>query len=193
MVPPWQGTFEDWSRKWVKANFWRVRHLFLQQSDALQECALIFCRVANRYGNKVDNPRWFMALYKTAVHNNWIVFSLRDYNMRVAIQEAAERQYADGEGVDFNLGPALVRLKEAKPELRQALMILGSATPSEVRELFGNNSRISINKRMSEAVGGKKFDFVAEMHRLPPSAIPYRHLTSDKRIRKRPMRIPTTR
>ena len=79
---PWKGTFEKWSHAFVHRNYWRVKHVCPSHEDAVQTCALIFSECVSRYGSKVDNPAWLMALYSRSVINHWHRMSLLDQRRR---------------------------------------------------------------------------------------------------------------
>lgn len=78
----WEGVFENYARAFVSHNFWRVRYLFGNEADAVQECAIVFWRCHALYQGKVREAKHFMALYKRALSNDWHVFARRDARIR---------------------------------------------------------------------------------------------------------------
>lgn len=66
----WRGSFEGYARNFVKKQLWRIEPL-MEYADAVQECALLFVKLKSKYADKVDNPKWLMALFKTAIRNRW--------------------------------------------------------------------------------------------------------------------------
>lgn len=77
ILPSWKGPFEDWSRKFVKKNFWRVEYTVLSEEDAVQECAMVFAKICYTYAHTIDNTAWLMAIYKTAVGNHFHTITRR--------------------------------------------------------------------------------------------------------------------
>lgn len=154
MAFEWQGPFENWSRSWVHKNFWRVRALFQTEEDALQECALIFTKCVNAYADKVTSPAWLMALYKTAVVNDWHTFARKDGNFRQTRNPDIIAQHENMVGsVDHNMGPLLAALRSAGEDVTTALRILADA-PAEVLEVvFKDNSKEGICRRMRRVCG----------------------------------------
>lgn len=54
---------------------WRESRLSLggyEFDDLLQEAAIVFLVCRDRYAGKVDNPRWFMALFSRALYNRFV-------------------------------------------------------------------------------------------------------------------------
>jgi len=94
-VYEWGDPYEGWARGFIRRNFWRVRDLFGSEEDALQECAIIFCRCARKYQYTVNRPQWMMAIFKTAVNRSWHGFSVRDTNLdpRMDIDLPAENSF----------------------------------------------------------------------------------------------------
>ena len=135
-VPEWSGVFEAWSRTWVARNGWRIAHSHTDE-DALQECALIFVRCAQQYatayGGPVDNPKWLMSLYKSAVANTFATMAVRDRQRReihssTSIDTLTE-QALEGESTLY------VMLSGASEELKQVLIVMSKA-PSEFLNLM---------------------------------------------------------
>ncbi len=81
-LPAWGGPFEKWARNYVNKNHWRAAHVFGSEEDSLQECAAVFARCLRTYQGKVDNPAWFMSLFKISVINEWNTVSIKDAHQR---------------------------------------------------------------------------------------------------------------
>ncbi len=170
----WEGPFEKWSRSWVRRNFWRVRHIFLTEEDALQECALIFVRCVRLYQLRIDNPAWLMSLFKTAVANDWITFSIKDRRGRDT-QESVNADLPQTT-TDFNEGPLYAALANASSELKQVLTVIAGA-PNELLELMFKNDNATLEKvncRLCRLSGiSAKHDVVAELRNLLGQELSY--------------------
>lgn len=72
--PRLSGVFEGYVYNFV-AHQWRTSRLYKQGhdfDDLLQEAACVFFVCRERYGDVVDNPRWFMALFTRALFNHFV-------------------------------------------------------------------------------------------------------------------------
>lgn len=148
----WEGTFEKWSRSWVRKNYWRVRHIAGSQEDALSICQLLFVECVHRYGDKIDNNRWLMSLYSRMVINHWNRLSVLDNRERemVVFREDVFAPYMlrsrehepvgpdpfflDNERTPSNAGLIDIKLSMSD-EIRRALTILMEA-PSEIIDIL---------------------------------------------------------
>ncbi len=64
----WEGEIEGYVVKTLHRELWRFVKI-MSFEDAYQEAYVKFMEIAERYSGKVDNPRWFMSLYKVALAN----------------------------------------------------------------------------------------------------------------------------
>lgn len=162
VVFDWKGPFENWSRGFVARNFWRVRALFLDEEDALQECALIFVRCCNTYAGKVDNPRWLMALFKRAVSNDWHTFSQKDTHLRELPIPDEE------EGYDYNAGLLLAAIDQGSPELKTALNAILVAPAELLSLVFVDDDLVKLNRRVKRFFGITKCprDIISELREI---------------------------
>lgn len=64
----WKGPIEGYTVNFINKNLWRFQpdYEFL---ELVNESYLVFSKVRRNYANITTNPKWFMALYKTALHN----------------------------------------------------------------------------------------------------------------------------
>jgi hypothetical protein len=152
-VPAWTGVFETWSRAWVSKHFWRVQHMLPDEQDALQECALVWSKCARAYTGKVDNPAWFMALFKTSVARHWITLSNRD-------SEAPERFTIEQEPEDFlalqaehSAGPLAAALAGASAELRQFIVLIASSPAEMLGMLLEPGPDAEMGRRIRRLTG----------------------------------------
>lgn len=63
--PKWTRELEGYAYNAIRRRWPRLAPWY-EWEDVMQEAYLVFLLCANRYGGAVDNPAWFMALYKTA-------------------------------------------------------------------------------------------------------------------------------
>lgn len=127
----WGGTFESWAKGFVRDNRWRARNYLGSFEDGLQQCAMVFTYCNNLYEQKVDNERWFMALFKTAVKRHFHSLAERDTNLR-----NAEAAFVHD---DTEAGPLIENLLSAgesmSPELSEVFGIIVNG-PREMLDLL---------------------------------------------------------
>ncbi len=132
MLYPWEGVFSLYAQKFTNRNAWRVRRIFPEREDVLQECALVFARCVDRYATKVNNQAWMMALYKAALANHFHSLASRS----TATAEGSEI-YRDAvmvwsqDGADANMGSVATRIADAGEEVVHVLRFLADA-PNEL-------------------------------------------------------------
>lgn len=132
--PHWKGSvFERYARVVTSRNKWRVkRYLNGEFEDGLQECAMVFARCVNYYDNtKVDNPAWFMALYKTALHHHWANLATKDSHLTDGEHSAGYEKFAFQNQVSYNDGPLAVAWAERSDEVKRAVALIINA-PDEL-------------------------------------------------------------
>ena len=143
--PKW-GPHEAWARGFVKTNQWRVDRL-LTYEEAVQECALIYVRCCRFYEGKVDNPKWFMALFKRAVERGFHTFSLlNNRQIELCAEDAITRPQ-----IDFSDGPLYAALSKASDELKDVLRVLATA-PSELMYLMLDGVELRRSKERDAAL-----------------------------------------
>lgn len=172
----WQGVYENWAKAWVHKNFWRVEHRFGTKDDALQQCAMVFAKCLQRYADVVDNPRWFMALFKRAVIHHWTHHSKLNSQQR---QLALPEESIPETGQTHNGAPmlpnspnenqALVNIWEsASPELQQGLRLL-LTTGQKVLDAICDDSicPVKLNRRWQRFAGiHSEHNIVLELREL---------------------------
>ena len=151
----WNETFEGWSVKFLKKNFWRVQST-MEWEDAMQECRWVFCHVLNKYEGRHDGPKHVMALYKVAVSGHFHDLSTRDTRRRglehVHHSEAAmEAADATTSGDLDNDGAMLSMLSKLPEDVRDTIRILYDA-PAEVLELVCSSVRTGRRVRAANRV-----------------------------------------
>lgn len=75
-VPRWNAAIEGHAVNLVRKFYPKLaaEHEF---DDLLQEAYIVFMRCKERYAGKVDNPRWFMALFSRSLFNRLMDLSKR--------------------------------------------------------------------------------------------------------------------
>jgi hypothetical protein len=170
---PWQGSPEKWSRKWIGKHFWRVRHVLCTPEDALQQCAMVYVRVVNKYAETVDNRAWMMSLYMRAIMHEWHTLSDRDTASRDFLVEMPEDPAQAGmlEPCEVGAGPLAAALAGASAELREALTLALNA-PAELFELiFGRDQEkpddALVNRRWRRSARiTRDVDLLAELREM---------------------------
>lgn len=69
--PKWSREIHGYAHNAIR-SFWPALSPWYEWEDLMQEARLTFVLCSNRYTGVVDNPAWFMALFKTAWHNKLI-------------------------------------------------------------------------------------------------------------------------
>ena len=133
MIPQWKGTFERYAWRFAAANHWRVSLVCDDLEDCVAECSVIFCKLCQIYGDTVDNPKWFMALYKQAL-GRYFVSLARIHKRRAAALEAAQdaRSIAPAYEEPVHLS---AKLAGASRELRQVLEVIAMA-PADLLDML---------------------------------------------------------
>ena len=163
--------FEGYARKYVKKHFWRVKAVLFTEEDALQQAALVFARCRNAYEGKVDNPAWFMSLFKIALVNEWHSLAVAD--------SATVRCSEMPDGYDETVqpdGPLAAAVAGASNELRTFLRVLGNA-PAEFLDILLNypadhadagEADSIYNQRIKRLIGisGSSADIVSEVRAI---------------------------
>jgi hypothetical protein len=167
-IPQWDGAFLLYSRKWVNNNLWRVRHT-MNDEDALQQCALVFATCSKRYAGKICNPAHFMALFKTALYNEWC--DLATYDGRYAPTSVTMPVQPNGAMHDYHeASPAAQVLVDiwhsASADLKLVLNSLAQS-PNDFLDLMLEDDPAYLNTRMKRLHGIRgDADLVGELRTL---------------------------
>lgn len=138
--PEWKGPIEGWTVNHVSANMWKVERT-QQRADVMQEAYLVFMKVSARYP-ELDDPRHFMALYKTSWQRHFTDLANADTADRVTSSISRAGPAEDGEcdrdrdfvGATDNDGQLSVMLRQAPAEVRMVINLFLSA-PQEILDL----------------------------------------------------------
>jgi hypothetical protein len=117
--------------------------------DAVQECAVIFVNCCRLYEGKVTNGAHFMALFKTAVTNDFNTFAL--HNRRSELNDAAgATMFVERANIELSNGPLLALLGQASLELRVVLSVIANG-PSELLKLMLDWPAIDLRSEVKPA------------------------------------------
>lgn len=161
----WGGVFENWSRKFVKRNFWRVSAIFQTEEDALQECASVFVHCRNKYAGKLDGPQHLMAIYKTALQRAWHTFAARDPQFRFVFMEES----VDGiEGFTDNETPLSALISQVDEELQAVIEAVLAAPAEFISIIFRGTDTLLMTRRLARMfnINAGKRDLVIELREL---------------------------
>lgn len=120
----------------------------------MQECGVVFAKCCLRYGDRVNNPAWFMALYMRAVMNTWNSMARRDEGERNAVAHTSSYDLAEYRVANLSSTMA-TSLLELSYEARRVMQTLINA-PSEVIDyvIAGRHHRADIiNRRLLYILG----------------------------------------
>lgn len=137
----WSGVFEGYARNYVSRNLWRVSAYLGDRDDALQQCALTFYECKARYQNHVDNPAWFMALYKRALMMDFADISRKDFRLRDTPMPLAD------EPVDFNAGPLISSINQCSDDIKELLVAIFDSPAQLLSLVFGDYDANKEGKR----------------------------------------------
>lgn len=123
-VPTWTGPIEGRAVNVVRSFYGQFaeHHEF---DDLMQEAFLVYWRCRKAYIGKVDNPKWFMALFQTALRGHLINLLGRRPRYSLGGDEESDLLVED------NSSYLLTTLQQLPAEMLRALEI-AIATPSEV-------------------------------------------------------------
>lgn len=133
-TPEWEGPVEGYTKNFLRANFWRVERL-MEYGDALSECYCVFLHLQREYFGVVDNPWWFMSLYKTSLWRKFNTLSNRDTAHRNRIVYLEEQEMAEQAEVGA-LAEFISDLENAPEEALALLRVLLDAPLRFVQAVY---------------------------------------------------------
>lgn len=154
-TPTFAGPIEGYVHNFLKRNYWRVRRS-MEYEDCLQEARLLFEELKLRYPS-VDQPQWFMSLFKTSWYHHFSDLATSDTSIRTAVKEAdistddgtPSSVVADALGETDNAGYTLVLIKQAPEDIRRFFSLLLNA-PTEMLEMVTLSSGKRNERQVSE-------------------------------------------
>lgn len=120
-VPKWDGECKGYAYNAMR-RFWPTLQPWYEWDDLMQEAFLVFLKCKRRYYARVDTPQWFMALFKTSLHNRLVnlVVSIPRYSL------------VEGDAADAM----------AVPDLARELWELTRDLPRELQVVLGDICRL---------------------------------------------------
>lgn len=167
-LPKFEGPIEGYVVNYLTKNHWRIKNTH-DHLDAKQEAYAVFLRCAAKY--PTVEPAHFMALFKTAWHNEFVDLSHKATAVR---NEVAQRLFEDETEADMvdgivgeldNDGALAVMIRQAPKEVLMVLNLFLTA-PVELLELAG---AAWLKQGKYRADGDRA---VARMLGLPPDSKP---------------------
>ena len=129
-IPRWHGPIEGYAVNSIR-RYWPQFAPYMEFDDALQDAALCFLQLKRKYVGKVDDPKWFFALFRTAWDRRLItmVHKLPRYSYLEDLGQLEDPLcYCDG--------LLAAKLSEIPSELSEVLSLLAEL-PEELLELAG--------------------------------------------------------
>lgn len=159
--PQFKGPIEGYLVNTINRNYWRVEKV-MSREDLYQDGVMIFCLVRTRYARIVDNPAWFMSLYKRALNNH--IHDVARVQRKLSEQDALPDQI---ESTTDSIEAAEVAglFEQAPPEVAEIVRLFLYA-PVEVWQVLSKawNARGNRAKKGKETIAralGKSDDFDA--------------------------------
>ena len=140
-IPRWHGAIEGYVVNSIR-RYWPQFAPYMEFDDALQEAVVCFLQLKRKYADKVDNPRWFFTLYRTAWERRLItmVHKLPRYSYLEDLGPLEDPLcYCDG--------PLAVKLSELPTELSEVLSLLAEL-PEELLELAGVSRAMVVRAKL---------------------------------------------
>ena len=129
--PNWSPELAGYVHNSIR-RYWSTLAPWYQWEDLAQESQIVFLLCRRRYTGVVDNPAWFMALFKTAWQNRLV-------DLTVAIP-----RYSLLEGLDHSV------LQQAAPDTLHELLELIEALPLGLRMVLSDICRPKGRLRISQ-------------------------------------------
>lgn len=140
-VPVYEGPIAGFVKNYLRKHFWRVDR-FREMDDVIQDSYELFLILKNRYQDKVDNPAWFMALYRVSFVNFITNMSYKNSRSHAEVyQGSLSLNLEDVEVIDFfsimgdleNNGYSRVLLRQAPSEVKSVINLMLNC-PTEMFE-----------------------------------------------------------
>ena len=141
-----KSPYNQFAKNYAYRNLWRVKHLFSEYEDFFSELTVLFCECVHRYGDAVETPQHFMALYKRMVVTRVINMTKKaddafdyclDLNLDISIENeegASIMPCAEGNET------LSILITQGSNELRSVLSIILD-TPADMREALQVETR----------------------------------------------------
>lgn len=169
-IPKFEGAIEGYVVNFLSRNFWRVEG-YIEREDLMQEARCLFYKLQRRY-SYVDNPAWFMSLFKVAFSNEFHGLSNRRTE-RMSFEACSiddVDSIMDWVSNEDNQGLVFVLVEQAPEEVRAVLSLLASAPMELLEEVAGawkaqGRRKVEGNSHLCELLGydPKETDLVQDV------------------------------
>jgi hypothetical protein len=129
--PEFAGPIEGYVHNFLKTNFWKVSRS-MEYEDCIQEARLVFLECKSRYP-VVDNPKWFMSLFKRAWFTHFVDLASSDTKAKAEVTEFDETPVLESVVGDDHPGMVLMMIEKAPQEIKSVMALLINA-PTELIE-----------------------------------------------------------
>lgn len=148
-IPTFRGSIENYTKKSIKSFLPRVRSHY-EYDDLYQEAFTVFLWCKKRY-TTVDNPAWFMAMYKRGLQIRFcdILKACSKQWPLVALDDTSPRGTTDCEGL------LSVALKQMPKELLDALVAMATCGTRVVQSVVEIKSSSAVSLRPRSAYNCK--------------------------------------
>src|SRR5580698_10125815 len=150
--PEWNESFRGWAANFIRKNRWKLEQVY-EFEDLLQDAYLTFRRVRASYP-RVTEPKHFMALFKTAMNNEFIDrarYKQIKSQSEASLDEDALEYLMKSTGTEANEGYLRIALAELPPEAKLVLAAYNNPERLEVlrqRVKRTNNRRENLNMKL---------------------------------------------
>jgi len=127
-----KGPIEGFVVNYIQKHLWRVNRL-VDVDDLMVDAQRLYFECFDRYITKgrVDNPKWFMALFKVSFINYFNAIS-NEVTKQKGIRNFTELSNEDSDfslddyikGFDSNWGELIIKVAESPPEVKEVLAVL---------------------------------------------------------------------
>lgn len=149
----WKGPIEGYVTNFLTKNYWKVART-CPREDVMQEAYCVFLRCKRKYPH-IEEPKHFMALFKTAWYHEFMDLANADTEQRVEQQplENESGEILESIGELNNDGMLAVMIRQAPAEVNTVLSLFLNA-PQELLDLALGSWRSTADGRFK--AGGVK-------------------------------------
>lgn len=170
---PFKGELEGFTVNHLHKNKWRLKGV-IEKSEVLKDAYMIYLECLDRYGDKVDNSKWFFSLYRTCYINYF--HSVSTY--ATFLDGLSPLDFITNEdpnlisyiGVTHNLGELMCKISQAPPDIRKIIDFVLDTTTSgkEFESLWKEQGKKKAygNEYICRALGynHRKIDVIAMVY-----------------------------
>lgn len=132
--PVWEGVIEGYTKNYISRNLWRFEIRGFEFDDLLHEAWLVFATCRDKY--QVEDPKHFMGLYKTSLHNYFYDLMKRCIEEKTSRHQLGEEESLEDAIAIEEESTLRVLLTQAPIEVKQVLSLMFHA-PTELLQDLG--------------------------------------------------------